>query len=93
MQQISDHTVPEQWNYVDGKNNPDDNASRGLSPKDLLQSSSWLKGPSFLWDHHDSWKDVDKGVPELLKLDDKEVKKASILAMCITNKEQSPNLL
>lgn len=39
VQQIRDRTVPEQWNYVDGKNNPADDASCGLSPKDLLQSS------------------------------------------------------
>lgn len=39
VQQIRERTVPEQWNYVDGKNNPADDASRGLSPKDLLQSS------------------------------------------------------
>ena len=93
VQQIRDRTVPEQLKYVDGKNNPADDASRGLSPKDLLQSSRWLQGPSFLWDHHDSWKDVDKSVPEPLKLDDKEVKKASTLATSVTNKEQSPNLL
>ncbi|XP_068707685.1 uncharacterized protein [Montipora capricornis] len=50
VQQIRDSTVPEQWNYVDKRNNPADDASRGLSPKDLLQSSRWLQGPSFLWD-------------------------------------------
>ena len=75
VQQIRDRTVPEQWNYVDRKNNPADDASRGLSPKDLLQSSRLLQGPSFLCDHHDSWKGVDKSVPEPLKLDDKEVKR------------------
>jgi len=93
VQQIRERTVPEQWNYVDGKNNPADDASRGLSPKDLLQSSRWLQGPSFLWDHQDSWKDVDKRVPEPLNPDDKEVKKASTLATSVTNKEQLPNLL
>lgn len=93
VQQIRDRTVPEQWNYVDGKNNPADDTSHGLSPKDLLQSSRWLQGPSFLWDHHDSWKDVDKSVPESLNPDDKEVKKASTLATSVTNKEQLPNLL
>ena len=60
VQQIRERTVPEQWHYVDGKKNPADDASRGLSPKDLLQSSRWLRGPSFLWDHCGSWKDFDK---------------------------------
>ena len=39
VQQIRERTVPELWHYVDGKKNPVDDASRGLSPKDLLQCS------------------------------------------------------
>lgn len=93
VQQIRERTVPEQWKYVDGKNNPADDASRGLSPKDLLQSSRWLRGPTFLWDHHDGWKNFDKSQPEPLQLDDKEVRKASSLATCTTNEEQSATLL
>ena len=93
VQQIRERTVPEQWKYVDGKNNPADDASRGLSPKDLLQSSRWLRGPTFLWDHHDGWKNFDKSEPEPLQLDDKEVRKASSLATCTTNEEQSATLL
>ena len=37
--QMKEHTVPEQWYYVDGKNSSADDTSCGLSPKDLLQSS------------------------------------------------------
>lgn len=92
VQQIRERTVPEQWKYVDGKNNPADDASRGLSPKDLLQPSRWLQGPSFLWDHHDSWKNLDKSEPELLQADDKEVRKASSFITCMTNKEQFATL-
>ena len=36
---------------------------------------------------------MDKSVPEPLKLDDEEVKKASTLATSVTNSEQRPNLL
>lgn len=79
VQQIRERTVPEQWHYVDGKNNPADDASRGLSPKDLLHSSRWLQGPSFLWEHRGNWNDLGKGEAEPLQLDDKEVKKASSL--------------
>lgn len=88
VQQIRERTVPEQWKYVDKKKNPADDASRGLSPKDLLQSSRWLRGPSFLWDHHDSWKNLDKSEPEFLQPDDKEVRKASSFTTCMTNKRQ-----
>ena len=93
MQQIRERTLPEQWHYVDGKNNPADDASRGLSPKDLLQSSRWLHGPSFLWEHRGNWRDFNKSAPEPLQLDDKEVKKASSLATSVSNKEEPATLL
>ena len=93
VQQIRERTVPEQWHYVDRKSNLADDTSRGLSPKDLLQSSRWLQGPPFLWDHRSSWKDFNKSEPEPLQLDDKEVKKASSLATSVTNKEQPMTLL
>ena len=57
VQQIRDHTQPEQWKYVNSDNNPADDASRGLSPKDLLKTSRWLRGPTFLWEPHDRWQD------------------------------------
>ena len=93
LQQIREHTVPEQWKYIEGKKNPADDASRGLSLKDLLQSSRWLRGPSFLWDHHDSWKNSGKSEPESPQPDDKEVRKASSLTTHTTNEEQSATLL
>ena len=93
VQQIRERTLPEQWHYVDGKNNPADDASRGLSPKDLLQSSRWLQGPSFLWEHRGNWRDFNKSAPEPLQLDDKEVKKASSLATSVSNKEEPATLL
>ena len=77
VQQIRERPNPEQWKYVEGKSNPADDASGGLSPKDLLQPSRWLRGPSFLWEHHDSWRNLDKSEPEPLQPDDKEVRKAS----------------
>ena len=80
---------PKQWKYIDGKNNPADDASCGLSPKDLLLSSRWLRGPSFLWDHHYSWQNSDKSEPESLQPDDKEVRKASSFTTFTTTKEPS----
>ena len=37
---------PKQWRYVESKLNPADDASRGVSTKDLW--SRWLCGPKFL---------------------------------------------
>ncbi|CAB4018402.1 Hypothetical predicted protein, partial [Paramuricea clavata] len=48
VQQIRDETSPEQWRYVKSKENPADEASRGLTARELLDSKRWLSGPSFL---------------------------------------------
>ncbi|XP_068675533.1 uncharacterized protein [Montipora foliosa] len=78
VQQIRDHTQPEQWKYVDSDNNPADDASRGLSPKELLKTSRWLHRPTFHWEPHDRWQDFDDE-PPTVHPDDKEVKKTTVL--------------
>ncbi|KAL9978008.1 hypothetical protein ACROYT_G015482 [Oculina patagonica] len=50
------------------------------------------QGQSFLWDHHDSWKNLDKSEPEFLQRNDKEVRKASSFTTCMAKKEQNGNL-
>lgn len=47
VQQIQDHTSPDQWHFVDTKLNPADHASRGLSAQQLIKSN-WIIGPAFL---------------------------------------------
>lgn len=90
VQQIRDHTSPTQWKYVESQNNPADDASRGLSPKSLLQTSRWLQGPSFLWEPAESWKDFTSDTYEI-STDDKEVKKSS--AFSTVAKESSTPLV
>ncbi|KAK3738374.1 hypothetical protein QZH41_005730 [Actinostola sp. cb2023] len=48
IQQIRDHSTPDQWHYVDTKENPADHASRGLNATQLTQCSKWWNGPDFL---------------------------------------------
>ena len=48
VQEIRDRTDPDQWQYVSTEHNPADAASRGMTVKEL-KSSSWFRGPSFLW--------------------------------------------
>ncbi|KAK3727738.1 hypothetical protein QZH41_005197 [Actinostola sp. cb2023] len=91
VQQIRDHTRPEQWLYVESKNNPADDASRGLSARELLQSSRWLNGPQFLWQPRENW--IDFETPNevtALSPDDKEVRKTTTLS---TVTKESPSLL
>ena len=49
VQHIRDRSSPENWFHVPGKENPADEASRGLTAKELLESNRWFNGPQFLW--------------------------------------------
>ncbi|XP_041472654.1 uncharacterized protein LOC121421920 [Lytechinus variegatus] len=48
VQQIRNVSDPASWYYVDTSTNPADDASRGLTAKELLESSTWQAGPGFL---------------------------------------------
>ena len=49
VQHIRDRSSPGDWLHVPGKENPADEATRGLTAKELLQSNRWLNGLKFLW--------------------------------------------
>ena len=49
VQQIREYMSPSQWQYMESKANPADDASRGLSAQDLISDPGWLSGPDFLW--------------------------------------------
>ena len=48
VQQIRDHTTPNQWKYVESKLNPADGASHGLKASELINNATWINGPEFL---------------------------------------------
>lgn len=62
--EIQDHSKPNQWRHVPGEDNPADIPSRGLKVRDLVQSSRFYEGPSFLLQSMDQWPetklDLDK---------------------------------
>ena len=45
--EILEHTSVDEWNHVASSDNPADAGTRGMSAE-VLQSSSWLRGPDFL---------------------------------------------
>ena len=49
VQEIRNHGSPDQWRYVDTKENPADEASRGLGTNELIRSNRWWNGSNFLW--------------------------------------------
>ena len=75
VQQIRDNSNPDQWKYIETKENPADESSRGLSPQDLIDSR-WLNGPPFLWQRElpNSNDDVNLDISP----DDPEVKKVQV---------------
>ena len=92
VQQIRERTQPTQWKHVDGHQNPADDASRGLSPKNLGKTSRWIQGPEFLWTHHDSWENFGESEePLALSTEDKEVRKTTTLTS--SSHESFPDLL
>ena len=56
--EIRDLTAPEQWRHCPGKENPADDASRGLEMSKFLKNERWLKGPAFLWKTEDHWPEI-----------------------------------
>ncbi|XP_074624387.1 uncharacterized protein LOC141882335 [Acropora palmata] len=53
---IRDGSDPDQWRHVGGDLNPADDLSRGLSAEALLSSDRWIKGPAFLWEQREWWR-------------------------------------
>ena len=48
VQQIIESTTVDQWNHDGTRENPADLASRGMTSQEMLDSTLWWKGPSFL---------------------------------------------
>ena len=78
VQEIQEETSTEQWKYVDTKQNPADEASRGMKVREF-STSRWICGPEFLQKNENEWPANDSSKREVPS-DDPEVKKATIMA-------------
>ncbi|XP_031634329.1 uncharacterized protein LOC116347753 [Contarinia nasturtii] len=45
---IQENTAVECWRHIDGKDNPADLLTRGVTPSDLIDNKLWLHGPEWL---------------------------------------------
>ena len=86
VQEICDHVYPDQWRYVDTKEKPSDDASRGLGANKLIRSNRRWNGPNFLWKPLPDEPNFDLQ----LSPDDPEVKKVTALT---TKSIECPTLL
>ena len=70
---IHEHTTPSQWHYVETAWNTADKGSRGMSQKDFVEKSEWIKGPDFLKEPVQSWL-MQETYEEHVDADSSEVK-------------------
>ena len=77
VQLIHDHSSPSQWKYVDSKENPADDASRGLDGLALVEGQRWLQGPGFLWKPESEWPHQPLTMSQIPD-DDPEVKRMTV---------------
>ena len=70
---IREHTSPSHWRYVPSKDNPADDALKGLKIESLIQNGRWMNGPEFLWKEENHWPQMIT-VPQM-KDNDPEVRK------------------
>ncbi|XP_068758639.1 uncharacterized protein [Montipora capricornis] len=85
VQSIRDQTDPAQWRYVESKNNPADDASRGLNGYQLSDQQRWIKGPNFLWLPESEWPEPPCVLNSVLN-NDSDVKKVQVLTTVVDKK-------
>ena len=52
---ITENSYPYQWRHVPSEENPADEASRGLTAEELVNSHRWISGPPFLYQPEEQW--------------------------------------
>ena len=58
--QINENTHVEQWSYIPTRENPADDASRGLNAEWESSNNCWFQRPSFLWQEEKHWPNQDQ---------------------------------
>ena len=85
VQLIRNLSDPNQWRYANTKENPADDASRGLDASTLTEQQRWVKGPKFLWQSENEWPAQPTHLGEIPK-DDVEVKgQVNVCAIAIVS--------
>ncbi|KAK3745254.1 hypothetical protein QZH41_010888, partial [Actinostola sp. cb2023] len=87
VQEIQESTRAEQWRYVDTKQSPADEASRGMKARELPMSR-WILGPSFLWEEKSKWPTTDSQ-GDAISEDDPDVKKSFAMATSTEGEERA----
>ncbi|XP_060799417.1 uncharacterized protein LOC132901020 [Neoarius graeffei] len=82
---IRDNTELSQWRYVGSKDNPADDASRGLNARKFMEQKRWMHAPDFLWKTQECWPVVQAQGP--LLQGDPEVRKTTTVFTAMVKPE------
>ena len=88
VQLIRDCSRLKQWKYIATKENPADDASRGLNGLALIGGQHWLQGPGFLWKVESEWPQQLLMVSQV-PADDPEVKRTTVASSNVVVVNQS----
>lgn len=89
---IREATTTLQWRYIRSKENPADDASRGLRVGDFIEHNRWIVGPSFLYKSEEDWP-ADRA-DMVIKIDDPEIKREVLVnAVSVTDSSDSTTRL
>ncbi|XP_031554426.1 uncharacterized protein LOC116291397 [Actinia tenebrosa] len=90
VQEIQDSTNSNDWRYIESKENPADEASRGMKAQEL-KDSRWILGPTFLWKKETEWPNSDENDYSLSNpQEDPEVKKSVVMATATSDQRSYP---
>ena len=64
ISEIHESTSLEQWRHIPVKLNPSDKATQGLSTDEFVKNTTWLYGPSFLYEDQSKWPEQHYDVPD-----------------------------
>lgn len=80
---VRDATDASQWRYVNTKENPADEASRGITADRFLNCKRWIKGPEFLCKPHQEW--PKPHLESAISADDPEIKQTLSVNIIVQN--------
>lgn len=89
---IREATDVNQWRYVGSRENPADEASRGMKAQDFLKGRRWMNGPEFLSKSKEEWPQLDVDL-DTISADDPEVKRNLIVNIVVKDLENATSYL
>lgn len=88
-----ENTDLSQWRYVRSKDNPADEALRGMSAFKFMQQRRWIHAPEFLWKAEGNWAVEKSLVSQAMIQDNPEVRRGAAVFTTVTTNETPTDCL